>query len=56
MSSKQLTIPGLEPSVPSKPKKPSIQKQITYLEQRLIYLEAEMALLRAQLEGDEGHE
>ncbi|GAI37604.1 unnamed protein product [marine sediment metagenome] len=55
MADKQLEIPGLTPPAPPKPKKQSIPERLTELEARVIHLEADFALLRAQLAGDKEH-
>lgn len=57
MSSKQLTIPGLPaPAVVIRKRQPRrLRDRIANLEQRVTQLEAEIILLRAQLEGDKDH-
>ncbi|MBA7643616.1 hypothetical protein ES703_51347 [subsurface metagenome] len=54
MSSKQLTIPGMPPPSPPKPKKLGTQQRIANLESHLFQLELEFTLLRIQL-GDKDH-
>jgi len=55
VADKQLAIPGLPPPAPPKPKKQSIPQRLTELENRVTQLEADAALLRAQLAGDKDH-
>jgi len=55
MSSKQLTIPGMECPILPKPKKSAKQDRLNKLEQRATYLEADLALLSAQLDRDKDH-
>ena len=52
MPDRQLAIPGLAPPAPPKQKKQSIPESLTELEGRVTNLEADAALLRAQIEGD----
>lgn len=56
MSSKQLTIPGLEPFNRAKPSKRlecvTDKERIAQLEARVLTLELELTLLRIQVEGE----
>ena len=51
----QLSLIDIKPE-PSKPKKPRVPKRTDILEQRVTHLEAEVTLITAQLEREDGDE
>jgi len=52
MPNKQLTIPGMPPPSPPKPKKLSARQRIANFESRVLQLEVEVTLLKI---GDKDH-
>ena len=50
----QLPLIDMEPAPPKKQKKPRVPKRIASLEQRVTHLEAEVTLVRGQLDREEG--
>ena len=49
----QLTLIPMEPELPKKQKKPKVPKRIANLEERVTCLEAEVTLVRGQVDREE---